>query len=102
MTKKNNCRRDKCLSLELHVKAGKWGWGDTLVRFTTAGSPGLGQVSYKIFHSVPAQAPRRVPPEGLSKIDWSPTQPPTPDLFLRQQISPLHASPAHSPEHRLC
>lgn len=67
-------------------------WGDKLVRFTTAGFPVLCEVCYEIFHSSPTQAPRLVPSEGLSKIDWSPTQPPTPDLFLRQLLSPLHAS----------
>lgn len=90
--------------LELHIKSEKWGGGDDkVVRFTTAGFLVLRQVCYKIFHSIPSQAPRVVPPERLSKIDWSPTQPPTPDLFLRQRLSPLQASalsalaPAHSP-----
>lgn len=76
--------------------------GDGWVRFLR-----LGEVCQKNFHSTPSQAPRLVPPEGLSKIDWSPTQPPTPDLFLRQLLSPPHASalsgapaPAHSPRAR--
>lgn len=68
-------------------------WGDKLVRFTTAGFPVLCEVCYEIFHSSPTQAPRLVPSEGLSKIDWSPTQPPTPDLFLRQLLSPSMPQP---------
>lgn len=84
-------------------------WGDELVRFTTAGFPLLREVCYETFHFTPTQAPRLVPPEGLSKIDWSPTQPPTPDLFLRQLLSPLHASALsllwrqpRAQEHHLC
>lgn len=81
-----NGRGGLCLSVAGAVQkcrevGGRW------VRF-----PRLGEVCYKIFHSTPTQAPRLAPPQGLSKIDWSPTQPPTPDLFLRQLLSPLHAS----------
>lgn len=81
-----NGRGGLCLSVagaaqKCRVVGGRW------VRF-----PRVGEVRYKIFHSTPTQAPRLATPEGLSKIDWSPTQPPTPDLFLRQLLSPLHAS----------
>lgn len=85
-TKKNHWRGDKCIKCGWSCAHTQRHGGDGLVRL------GLGEVCYKIFHSAPTQAPRLAPPEVLSKIDWSPTQPPTPDLFFRQLLSPLQAS----------
>lgn len=60
MTKKNNCQRNKMPVVGAARKERQGSGGDALVRFATAGFPVLGQVCYKNFHSVPAQAPRRV------------------------------------------